>query len=136
MSSKLYVIVTRSFKANKLHTIIRKFTINCMGGEKEMSEKPKMVFVDLTAIPSKTGRGRKGKDWLALLEQIPENKAWQISENNKEDIKLSSLKMAITKINKEAGKTLYNAWQRTIEDTKFLFVCRVKETPLEKKKVK
>jgi len=81
------------------------------------------VLVDVADIP-KVARGKKGVEWLKVLNEIPVGKVWKLSEDNKE-YKLGSVKAGVNVINKEAKKKLFKAEQRTVDDKVTLYVTRL-----------
>jgi len=82
-----------------------------------------LKIVEVADIP-KAKRGKRGKDWVKILREIPVGKVWKLTEDNKE-YKLGSVKAGVNVINKEAKKQLYKAEQRTVDDKVTLFVTRL-----------
>lgn len=114
MSSKEYVHVVETFKRNKPHYhIVKRIVIKCVGGENLSKEKPQLVFVDQTEIPSLV-RGRKSKNWKKLVNQIPEGKAVVVPEDYGSS---ATARENIKKINKKLGKETFKVTQRTNKNT-------------------
>lgn len=121
MSAKEYIIVRKKFIKSREHYVISRHKVSCIGGDNMPEEKPKMVFVDTSTIPV-SKQGKRGRNWLDIFSQIPKDKAWIVTEKDK-TYKISGIKVAVTKINKDAKKTLYDAKQRVLSDgTKAVYV--------------
>jgi hypothetical protein len=97
--------------------------MNSKVGDKMPKEKPKMVFVEKTAIPIKKA-GKIGFDWEGLFSQIPDTKAWKIIEGDSPSI--ASVRDAVKKHNK-TNKVKYDAVQRTENGKSALYVSRIPE---------
>jgi len=122
MSSKDYIFFEERLKYGKSHFFkVKIHTIKCLGGEKMPEEKPQLVFVKATEIP--TIVRRKSYNWIGLFDQIPKGQALVISEDDKEH-KIASVKAGVKAVNKEAKKELFVAKQRTKDGKLYLYVTR------------
>lgn len=125
MSSKEYVFVTTINKYHNVRVIvIRRFMINCIGGESMKKEKPQMVFVDNSEVPAK--QSRKGTEWLELFNAIPVGKSWLVDETK---YKVPTIKGALAKLKKEK-KILANLkiiQRKDAKDKKVTYVMNIAE---------
>lgn len=74
--------------------IIRKQKIGEIEMTKKTETESKMIFVETSELP-KTNKGKTGKNWLEILNQIPVGKMWvtEAKENN-----ASTIRQAIDKL--------------------------------------
>ena len=122
MSSKEYVFVKEKTLYNRKRYLIRdRLKITCLGGENMTKEKPQLVFVETTKIP-KTMKGRTRRNWTELFAQIPEKKSLIVTK----DIGTgATIRTAVKATNKELGKVVYRATQRTVDEKTTVYVTRV-----------
>lgn len=95
-------------------------------GEK-LDKKDEMTFVDSATVPTAT-RGKKSKDWSAILSKIPIGKSWIPNEKN---FGVSTLRKAITELEKakKAKVGEFTVVQRTTENTTKTYVSHVAVKP-------
>lgn len=124
MSSKTYYIYQgKSLYNNMRYFLKKKITIKCVGGENMPEEKPKMVFLEPEDIPS-MNRGKKGKDWENIFNQIPKGKAWKVPS---EFASGATIRDNVKKINAVLKTKEYTVSQRTGKDEQTeLYVIRAK----------
>lgn len=120
MHTKQYTIVTRSYINRRVVCKgIQKFTIQCLGGEKNMSEKPQISFVDLNNIPNRC-RGYSGRDWNKVFAEIPEGKGAvippEVASNATVRQAVATVNEALKKANPELKKDTYSVFQRTVKE--------------------
>lgn len=113
---KDYLFYSKTLIRGNALILLRKIRIKCVGGEYMAKQKNKMVFVD--EVPTKHG-GRQGYDFGAMLNQIPEGKAWKIGE--KDHPSIATVRDYIKK--HQEGK--YDAVQRTVGSEKYLYVSKI-----------
>ena len=122
MSSKEYVFVKEKRLYNRKRYFIEdKLKITCLGGEKMSKEKPQLVFVETDKIP-KTMKGRTGRNWKELFTQIPEKKSLVIPKDMGTG---ATIRSAVKEVNKELGKAVYSATQRTVDEKTTVYVTRL-----------
>ena len=122
MSSKEYVFIKEKHLYNRKRYFVEdKLKITCLGGEKMSKEKPQLVFVDTAKIP-KTMKGRTGRDWKVVFAQIPEKKSLIITKDMGTG---ATIRSAVKEVNRELGKAVYSATQRTVDKKTTVYVTRL-----------
>lgn len=117
MSSKTYVMVeTKPLYGIDRYFIKSKHTIKCLGGENMNEEKSELVFIDNAKVP-KALKGKTGRDWNALFEQIPKGKTLIVPESYGTG---ATVRDAVKNVNKALGKAVYKAFQRTTANDKVI----------------
>lgn len=84
-------------------------------------------YVDINALPELRRRGRTS-EWLELIKEIPEGKAWVVKEGDL-SIKLATLKIVVHRLirNKQLSSN-YRVQQSTdSEGNETVYVIREKE---------
>ena len=117
----MFFIKEKRLYSRKQYFIEDRLKITCLGGEKMSKEKPQLVFVDTDKIP-KTMKGRTGKDWKAIFAQIPEKKSLIITKDMGTG---ATARSAVKEVNKELGKAVYSATQRTVDEKTTVYVTRL-----------
>ena len=86
--------------------------------------KEEMQLIEANEIP-KLVRGKRGKDWSKILNDIPVGQAWVLP---KDFVAGATIRKAVATINEEADDELFKVTQRRNEDTDetTLYVIRLK----------
>lgn len=122
MSSKEYVFVEEKHLYSRNRYLVKdRLKITCLGGENMDNEKPQLVFVETTEIP-RTTKGRTGRDWKALFARIPEKKSLIITKNIGTG---AIIRSAVKDVNRQLGKAVYSATQRTVDEKTTVYVTRL-----------
>ena len=83
-------------------------------------ENPKLVFVKTSTIP-KALKGKTGRDWKALFNQIPEGESLIVP---KEYGTGATIRSAVKNLNAELDAEVYAVTQRTVEEKTTVYVSR------------
>jgi len=122
MSCREYILVEeKTLYGKKRYFVKDRIKIKCIGGENMPNETPKLVFVKTKTIP-KALKGKTGRDWKALFDQIPEDESLVVPESYGTG---ATVRSAVKNINEEAKKTLFSVTQRTVEDKTTVYVTRM-----------
>ena len=115
------MVETKPLYGKLRYFVKERYTIKCIGGEKMAEEKEQLVFIKNADIP-KAFKGKTGRDWRKLFEQIPTGETLIVPESYGTG---ATIRGAVKDVNEQLKKVVFKAFQRTVGKKTTIYVQRL-----------